>query len=320
MKTICYGELMIDLTAEGQEPLEQASSFQKHAGGAAANVAAQLVKLGDEACFLGKIGDDVFGRYLLAYMKRLRIDTEMTILDPARRTTVAFVGLDEKRVPEYLFYRTGGASETLRQGEIDPQKLHGADVLYTSSLMLTTPVVRQTTMWLLAYARRAGLRTAFDMNLRKTAWESLADAHNVMVLALHEVDILKINEDELVFLTGQAQADAGMEQLFAAYPTLSVILVTCGENGAYLRRRDEALVRIEPHRVHAVDTTGAGDSFMGAFLHAYCGGKEAQRELRRAGEFAARAAEMTVQSAGTIDSMPNLKDLYDSFGNIDKKV
>lgn len=316
MRTICYGELMIDLIADGHDTLQNAALFRKHAGGAAANVAAQLAKLGDQACMLGKLGRDAFGAFLLDYLRQYHIDTDAMILDPIRRTTAAFVGLDARGVPDYLFYRAGGASESLDKGEIDVQKLDGADVIYTSSLMLTSEKVRETTLWLLDYGRRRGIRIAFDMNYRATAWESEALARTAISRALEYVQILKINEEELRFLLGQNAEIAAAAALPERYPSLEILIVTCGARGAYLFQRNAPVLKIEARAVPVADTTGAGDSFMGAFLFAYgrCG-MDAGR-MREIGEFAARVSELTIQGAGAIDAMPDLDTYRRLIGDI----
>lgn len=310
MKTICYGELMIDMIAE--KVLAEADCFKKYAGGAAANVAVQIRQLGGDAAFLGKLGDDAFGRYLIENLRRFDVDTDAVIRDPVRRTTVAFVGKDEKGIPDYLFYRTGGASDTIVPEEIDQAYLQRAAMFYSSSLMLTTPTVRRTTEWILGFAKKNRIPFAFDLNLRPTAWESMEQARNTVEKVFAQIDILKINDVEMRFLLQKDEnpATAG-HLLMKRYPALRVLLITCGDKGSYLFGQDTGPVYVEPHEVTAVDTTGAGDSYMGAFLYAYgsCGGDP--ERLGEMGRFAAAAAELTIGAPGALGAMPGKVQLHE---------
>lgn len=306
MKTICYGELMIDMIADGRGPLSDRESFRRYAGGAAANVAAQIKKLGGDSAFLGKLGDDAFGRFLMDDMERHGIDTGGVLLDPIHRTTVAFVGLSEAGIPDYLFYRKGGASGTLRPEDLNRDYLRQAEIVYTSSLMLTAPQIRETTHWVLSFARRGGIKTAFDLNLRLSAWESAAAADAAIREVFPLTDLLKMNDDELRFLLGkQTDPSLGGRNLMKEYPGLNALIVTCGAEGAYLFPREGDPVFVPANPVEAADTTGAGDSYMGAFLYAYGACGCAMERLEAMGRWAGAAASFTVQSPGAIAAMPN---------------
>lgn len=308
MKTVCYGELLIDMIADGDGVLGYADSFKKHAGGAAANVAVQLAKLGDRACFLGKLGDDSFGHYLVDYLHDCNIDVGAVVWDAERRTTVAFIGLDKNKKPDYLFYRKGGASESLIPEEINLGKIDEAEVLYTSSLMLTSKKVRETTLWILHYAKENGKIVAFDMNFRMTAWEDEEEARNVICNMLPYVNILKINEDELRFLLGKSENIRREKELLKKYPSIDILIVTYGADGAYIFTGKDAACRITADRVDVVDTTGAGDSFMGAFLYAYGKYGKDQEKILEMGRFAAAASELTIQKNGAVEAMPDLDE------------
>jgi len=305
MKIFCYGELMIDMIAEEKGDLQEAVTFQKKAGGAAANVAAQITKLGGDAAFVGKLGDDAFGRYLLAYVKQFHIDTSAVILDPVRRTTVAFVGLDREGIPDYLFYKDGGAANTISAREMDTEYLKKADILYSSSLMLTAPGVRETTKWLFSFAREHGIKIAFDLNLRLTAWPEKKNVKDVILPILGQVDILKINDGELEFIAGKPVKlpEDGIE-LFHTFERMEILIITCGENGSWIFGKGEEAVYIPAGKTKVLDTTGAGDSYFGAFLAAYERYDKRACSLADMGRWAAAAAELTIQGTGVIPAMP----------------
>lgn len=297
---------MIDMIAEEKGDLQEACTFRKKAGGAAANVAAQIAKLGGDAAFVGKLGDDAFGRYLLSYVKQFRIDTSAVILDPVRRTTVAFVGLSNEGIPDYLFYKEGGAANTISVEEMDAEYLREADILYSSSLMLTAPGVRETTKWLFSFAGEHGIKIAFDLNLRLTAWKDRETARDVILPVLHQVDILKINDSEVEFITGEAAKfpEDGIK-LLQEFKQLEMLIITCGEKGSWIFGRGNEAVCIPAERTEVVDTTGAGDSYFGAFLSAYEKYDGSKDSLIDLGRWAAAAAELTIQGAGVIPVMPD---------------
>lgn len=306
MKIVCYGELMIDMIAEEKGDLQEIDLFKKKAGGAAANVAAQIAKLGGDAAFVGKLGDDAFGRYLLAYVKQFHIDTSAVILDPVRRTTVAFVGLSAEGIPDYLFYKEGGAANTISVEELDTEYLQKADVLYSSSLMLTAPGVRETTKWLFSFAEEHGIKIAFDLNLRLTAWADQETAKDVILPVLRQVDILKINDSELEFITGKTVKlpDDGIELLHAS-EQMEILIITCGESGSWIFGKGKEVVYIPAEKTAVLDTTGAGDSYFGAFLAAYEKYDKSVDSLADMGRWAAAAAELTIRGAGVIPVMPD---------------
>lgn len=306
MKIICYGELMIDMIAQDNQPICEATSFYKHAGGAAANVAAQISKLNGQVCFLGKLGDDEFGHFLIQNLRAYGVDTQGVVVDPVRRTTVAFIGLDRQGIPSYLFYRAGGASESITSQDIDAAYLKQADIVYSSSLMLTAPQVRETTKWIFRTCKEQGVVIAFDLNLRLSAYESAEQARETVKDIFPKLDILKINDTELEFLLSkESEPIAGGKILLTQYPNLQVLIITCGAEGAYLLRQCGKPVFMEARKVQTIDTTGAGDSYMGAFLYAYGLFEGDLSRLECMAEWAAAVAELTVQDHGAIDAMPD---------------
>lgn len=301
---------MIDFISDSDTGLKGASQFKKHAGGAAANVAVQIKKLGGEASYVGKIGDDYFGEFLMDSLKTYDVNTKGVIKDPVRRTTLAFVGLDKNHIPEYLFYRTGGASETIAPDEINVEHLKESCMIYTSSLMLTIPSVRETTVWIMDKCRELGVKTSFDMNFRKTAWKDEDEAREVISKFIPKIDILKINDVEAEFLyPGCSDMEKAMDKLEADYPKLSLTIITCGDKGSIIRDNAGRRYHFGTPDVKAVDTTGAGDSYMGALLYMYANTENPMDNIEKIGKFASGAASLTVTRPGVIDALPVLKEV-----------
>lgn len=312
MDILCLGELLVDMVAREGEGLARACTFDRHAGGAAANVAAQVQKLGGSAGFLGKVGQDAFGEYLAEHLRAHGVSTGALRLDPKKRTTVAFIALDEDKAPQYLFYRDGGACVNLRPDEVDEAAVREAECFYFSSIVLTASPLREAARHALELARRAGACVAFDLNYRSTVWPGPDAALRAVRKALPLVDIFKLNTEELRLLC--ADEAAGVEAcapLFREYPNLRLILLTDGKRGSWVASPEHPPLHIPTTDARPVDTTGAGDSYMAAFLYAYLrGGMSASPEaLRAAGLLATRAAEHTIQRPGAIDAMPTAEDL-----------
>lgn len=312
MDVVCFGELMIDMIASAPGPLSDAQSFTRFAGGAAANVAAQIRRLGGRPGFLGKLGADGFGDYLLRVLTENGVDTTAVVRDPARRTTVAYITLDACRRPAYLFYRQGGACVNLYPDEVDTAYIRRAQVFYFSTLVLTEEPLRTAAHAAIDTARAAGVLVALDLNYRVSAWPDASAARAEIARVLHRVDVLKVNRDELELLMGAHPAGDNAARMFAAFPALRLLLLTDGADGSWIFRRDGDALRLPAGgRGKPVDTTGAGDSYMGAFLYALVrrGLKTGTADLLAAGRAATTAAAFTISAQGAIPAMPYAADI-----------
>ena len=309
---VCFGELMIDMVAEERGSLETVQSFTRFAGGAAANVAAQNQRLGGKPVFMGKLGRDGFGKYLLRYLEQNGVDTHAVVFDDERRTTVAYVTLDEDGIPSYLFYRKGGACVNLRPEEMDQQAIVQADIFYFSTLTLTEEPLRSTALYAIKAARRTGALVAPDLNYRASAWPSEKEARNEIDRVLEYVDILKVNREELTFITDGCADNEACVQFVQASKTLKMLVLTDGAAGSVIFLKDQLPLHIPAcHDRPVVDTTGAGDSYMGAFLYALeQNGLELDRDsVCHAGMLAAKASAYTVSGKGAIAAMPDAQAL-----------
>ncbi|NBI83393.1 carbohydrate kinase [Clostridiaceae bacterium] len=311
MDIVCFGELMIDMVADEAGPLDGIQSFSRFAGGAAANVAIQIRRLGGNPVFIGKLGRDGFGQYLAAYMEQNGVDVHAVVFDQERRTSVAYVTLDRGGVPSYLFYRRGGACVNLRPDELDLQAVRQAGIFYFSTLALTEEPLRTTLYRAIHVTKQAGALAALDLNYRASAWPNEAGARREIQDVLGDVDILKVNREELVFITDCADVPAACEGLFRGNAALQLLILTDGAAGSAAFIRGQESLHFSAGKGIVVDTTGAGDSYMGAFLYALArDGLCLDREtVRRAGDLAARAAAHTVSRRGAIPAMPDARML-----------
>lgn len=300
---VSLGELLVDLTPLPEE------TYRYHPGGGPANMACMAAKLGVSTAFIGQVGRDHFGGLLKEKLCSEGIDSSCLLQSDDHPTTLAFVHLDEGGERSFSFYRHGGADTALLPDETMKSMILGSKVFFFSSVLLAEGSSRETTYELLDYTKKKAphVRIAFDPNIRLNLWEKAGELSEQLSRSLSYPKLLKLSEEELAFVTQEAEIQRGVRILQTKYPNLEIILVTRGKEGAALFAGDEE-APIRPYRVESVDTTGAGDGFMGAFLARYIqGGMPRDFEsLAEFADFAAAAGALITTSLGGIDSQPYL--------------
>lgn len=261
-KLAAIGELLIDFSPAGTSANGN-TLFERNPGGAPANVAVQAARLGVESAFLGKVGEDDFGRFLKKTLDDCGVDTRGLVLDPQESTTLAFVQLNEQGDRSFSFYRNPGADTQLRPEEINEDVFSACDLLHYGSLLFTTEPGRSTVYALLERAKKAGKILSYDPNWREPLWKDRAAGLREMRAGVAYADILKLSEEELPLLTGETDLARGLSALHAMGP--AVIALTRGPQGCIISCR-EGTATCPTYDTKVVDTTGCGDSFFGAFL------------------------------------------------------
>lgn len=267
-KVVCLGEALIDFVADtAGVSLEECPGFRKAPGGAPGNVAVGLARLGVLASFVGKVGDDPFGRFLRDTFAAAGVDTMPMRLSSEARTGLAFVSLMANGERDFLFYRHPSADMLLRWDEIPEALFADARILHHGSITLIGEPSRTATIVAGAHAREAGCLVSYDVNLRLPLWESEAAAREAIQEGLTGAQIVKVSEEEGEFLFDTRTAEETAAKLLLAGARL--VVVTRGAAGAYCRwwheeRLEELVVPGFP--VAAVDTTGAGDGFVAGLL------------------------------------------------------
>lgn len=256
---------MIDLVSQKSGvDLSEAPGFEKAPGGAPANVAVALAKLGTPSAFMGKVGRDPFGRFLERTFAEAGVDTSPMRFDSKVKTGLAFVSLMADGERDFTFYRDPSADMMLREDEIDTDAIRAARAFHFGSITLITEPSRSATVHAVNAARESGKLISYDPNLRMSLWPSAGEAKRGMLSAMPFADFVKVSEEELEFLLGVTESDKGSRQLLAMGPRL--VAVTRGAAGCYARNA-VAAVDLPGFRVDTVDTTGAGDGFVGGALH-----------------------------------------------------
>ena len=312
---ICLGEVLIDMfSMEVGVPLEKAPSFLPVPGGAPANVAIGLAKLGVDSALISKIGDDPFGRLLRSVILQNRVDISQLKVDRESRTTLAFISTREDGERDFCFYRNPGADMMLSAEEISEGFIKTARVFHYGSISMISDPSYSATLKALEYAKKHDLVISYDPNVRLSLWDSENQVKQRIIEGLHNSDLVKLNNDELEFITGISDIKQGSDILLKYGPEM--VVVTQGDKGSFFNNgRTSSFV--ESYKVHTIDTTGCGDSFTSAilakFLQKIKQGKDPFdldcEEMKDILRFASAAGALTATKKGVIPSLPTQEDL-----------
>lgn len=259
------GELLIDFTENGTSgqgnPLMEANP-----GGAPCNVLAMLQKLGKQTAFIGKVGNDMFGRQLTEAVSSVGVDTRALKMDDEVHTTLAFVHTFPGGDRDFSFYRNPGADMMLTKDEVDVELIKDSKVFHFGTLSSTHEGVREATRYAIDVAKESGAIITFDPNLRPPLWASLDDAKVEIEYGLGKCDVLKISDNEVEFLFGTTDYDEGAKLLQEKY-NIPLILITLGPDGSRAYYKD-LRVEVAPYlNENTIETTGAGDTFCASAIN-----------------------------------------------------
>ncbi|OIW08677.1 hypothetical protein TanjilG_03353 [Lupinus angustifolius] len=306
---VSFGEMLIDFvpTTSGVS-LAQAPGFLKAPGGAPANVAIAVTRLGGKAAFVGKLGDDEFGHMLAGILKENNVNADGITFDQGARTALAFVTLRADGEREFMFYRNPSADMLLKPEDLNLELIRSAKVFHYGSISLIVEPCRSAHLKALEVAKEAGSLLSYDPNLRLPLWPSPEEARQQMLSIWDKADIIKVSDVELEFLTGKVD-DASALSLW--HPNLKLLLVTLGEQGSkYYTKNFHGSV--DAFHVNTVDTTGAGDSFVGALLSKIVDDQsilEDEPRLREVLKFANASGAITTTKKGAIPALPTESDV-----------
>ena len=304
---VALGELLIDFINNGVSK-QGNNTFEACPGGAVCNVLAMLTKLGKKCSFIGKVGDDIFGRKLKAELEFISINTDNLKMDKEVRTTLAFVENDATGDRKFSFYRNPGADIMLTEDEVDESAINEAKVLHLGTLSMTHEPVKSATKKALKIAKESGCIISFDPNLRELLWDNEDDAKEAFDYGMKYCDILKISDNELVWFTGEDDYEKGIAKLREKY-NIPLILFSMGRDGS--RAYCGGSVAEIPAFIQekTIDTTGAGDTFMGCCINYVLeNGIEdmTEEKLCEMLKFANAAASIITTRKGALKAMPTI--------------
>lgn len=313
-KIVCFGEILVDMLAQAPAAPEAPRAFLQHAGGAPANVAVAAARLGSRSHFVGMLGCDMFGDFLATCLAEAGVAVDGIVRTGAARTALAFVALDGQGERSFSFYRPPAADLLFRADDFRPGSFEGADFFHVCSNSLTEPAIAETTCEGMRRARAAGAAVSMDLNLRPALWPEATDPLPWLWQALELADLVKLSREELDYLgaaSGAGGDTAVLARLLAARAHCVVVTDGAAPVRWYTHTADGEVATFP---VTPVDTTGAGDAFVGGLLHALAG-----RGAGRAGfvgfcatpdalpgvlRFAAAVGALAVTRQGAFAAMP----------------
>jgi fructokinase len=304
------GELLIDFTENGISSQGNAL-LEANPGGAPCNVLAILEKLGKNTAFIGKVGQDSFGDMLRGTIEALGIDAEGLVADKEIHTTLAFVHTYPDGDREFSFYRNPGADMMLRKEEIASEKIQASRIFHFGTLSFTHKGIREASEYAIQCAKEAGTLISFDPNLRESLWDNLENAKKAIEYGMECCDILKIADNELIFMTGEADYDKGA-LFFQEKYQIPLVCVTLGKNGskAYYKGM---VVTAEPFlQENTIETTGAGDTFTGCMLNTVLEKglyQLTEENLLQMLRFANAGASLVTTKRGALRVMPEKEEI-----------
>ncbi len=298
---IAIGEALIDfIPKEKGVTLSQVNYFERHLGGAPTNVATAYAMLGGESKVLTKLGLDAFGDYIISSLKSKKVDTSLILRTDKANTSLAFVSLDQNGDRDFAFYRKPGSDMLIDKEELKEEYFCN-NILHFCSVDLVECPTKYAHKAAIEYTKKSSGIVSFDPNLRFPLWDSKIELKNTVLEFVSFADIIKVSGDEVEFLTDNSDIIRGAKILLNKGAKL--LLLTLGADGAMAMTKD-FLVKFSGYKVDkVVDTTGAGDIFIGSFLYYF--EKNAldinnlkEDMLKKALQFACKASALSVAVKG----------------------
>ena len=304
------GELLIDFTQNGIS--EQGNNiFEANPGGAPCNVLAMLCKAGKKTAFIGKVGNDMFGKLLKAKTEAEGIDMSGLLMDNDVRTTLAFVEKLPNGDRDFSFYRNPGADIMLTAEEVEAHRdlIEKAKIFHLGTLSMTHDTVEKASRKAIEIAKASGCLISFDPNLRPPLWDSEEKAKEKIAYGFSQCDILKISDNEITFMTGEEDLEKGIRKIIDEYK-IPLVFATFGPDGSKAYCGGKEAFEAGFINPNTIETTGAGDTFCASALYHVLkygiDGLGDEAKLHELLTFANAAASLVTTRKGALCVMPTV--------------
>ena len=309
-KVYCIGEALIDFVSTSHGlPMEDVPGFVRAAGGAPANLAAAVKKLGAESCFIGKLGDDAFGRHIKETIDKAGVDTTYLYTTREAFTTLCFVALHDSGERDMIFARKPGADMLLSEEDVANVPFGSGDIMHFGSCGLVEGPTRRAHKKAVELAKKAGCIVSFDPNVRLDLWEDPRELRDIILEFLPFADVLKVNSEEVEFIFGSEDEKAAAKKCLDM--GIRLVLVTRGPAGSAMYTKEHS-TEIRSIDVPVDDTTGAGDAYTGTVLSMLVGHKLEEvlkpEKLEEIIRLANIVGSITTMKKGAIESIPTLEE------------
>lgn len=307
-KVICMGECLVD-------NMPSNDGYIMQAGGAPLNVACAVSRLGGEGYFLGKLGGDSASDFLFDEIVKQHLDARYIVRDKSLSTAMAYISLDENGDRSFTFSRHNTADTLLDEEDIPDNLFESGDILHFGSLGLVSrsefahkKAINQ--------AKSHGATVSFDVNIRENLWNSLDACVCKIKEYLPFADIVKVSDDELYQITASNCESEAINQLFSYAPDCKIVILTKGAQGATAYDKSMACEHCDAYKAKVVNTTGAGDCFIGAMLYLLSQNKAKLtiNDMPFALDFASCASSIQISREGSMNAMPTLEEIEDVRG------
>lgn len=316
-RIVCFGEALIDMLAQPPATADAPRAFLQFAGGAPANVSVAVARLGGNSHFVGMLGGDIFGDFLLQSLQEAGVATDGVVRTDEARTALAIVALDARGERSFSFYRPPSADMLFRVPHFDQRGFGGVSMFHVCSNSMTEEEIAHVTFEGMRRACAAGAVVSFDVNLRPMLWPHDVDPAPRLWQALALADVIKFSREEFDWLCGKCGADGAtvIERLWQG--RMQLLLVTDGDHPLRWHTREDT-GEVPAFQVQVQDTTAAGDAFVGGLLYQlayrlnggmalndFCRDRAAIEESLR---FAAAVGALAVTRRGAFAAMPVLAE------------
>ncbi|HHH2194579.1 TPA: aminoimidazole riboside kinase [Yersinia enterocolitica] len=295
------GDAVIDLVPENS------NSYLKCPGGAPANVAVGIARLGGKSAFIGRVGQDSFGRFMQQVLQQENVDTRAMTLDTEHRTSTVVVDLDQHGERTFTFMVMPSADLFLQPTDLPEFKSN--QWLHLCSIALSQEPSRSTAFEAMRRIKADGGWVSFDLNIRADIWRQPQELLPCLQQALQLADVVKLSREELDFICPQQDIATAMEQVMADY-SCKLLLVTLGAEGVWVHNRRK-LQKYASRKITPIDTTGAGDAFVAGLLAALSQQPNWQQsqDLSAAIDQAQACGALATSAKGAMTALPNAQEL-----------